>query len=207
MDASRSPAERSSPSRRAPFPSRLPSRRVAAVGVLTTASLAGGLLVGTASAVNNPFGLAVDGAGNVYLADTGNQEIEKVTATGQLTISVGTGNPGPPTPGPATSSRPGLRLRGSRRRRRATRSATTACGAWSGPGKGSITPSPRSAPAGRPAPTENPFSSSWTTSAPIRPRRSRRGAPATTSSCVSRRPLRRGRTRSSVTSARYAILC
>ena len=39
-----------------------------------------------------------------------------------------------------------------------------------------------------------------------RARRSRRGAPRTTLSCASRRPIRRGRIRSSVTSVRFAIL-
>jgi outer membrane protein OmpA-like peptidoglycan-associated protein/sugar lactone lactonase YvrE len=105
---------------------------MAAVGVLATASLAGGLFVGTASAartppqlsilagtsnpgpptpgpatssdLNSPYGVAVDGAGNVYIADTYNQEIEKVTAAGQLSIVAGTGNNGTPTPGPATRS-------------------------------------------------------------------------------------------------------
>jgi hypothetical protein len=58
----------------------------------------------TSSKLNSPFGLAVDGSGNVYIADSGNNRIDKVTPAGVLSIIAGTGNGGQPTPGPATSS-------------------------------------------------------------------------------------------------------
>ena len=58
----------------------------------------------TASNLNRPTGVAVDGAGNVYIADFNNNRVEKVTPGGTLTIIAGTGTWGSPTPGPATSS-------------------------------------------------------------------------------------------------------
>ena len=66
---------------------------------------------GTATEANlcYPTGVAVDAAGNVYIADTDNQVIEKVTPAGFLTIVAGSGfsnNAGctgaPTSPGPAT---------------------------------------------------------------------------------------------------------
>jgi len=56
------------------------------------------------SDLNSPEGVAVDSSGNVFIADTYNDEIEKVTPSGSLTIIAGTGSMGAPTPGPATSS-------------------------------------------------------------------------------------------------------
>jgi hypothetical protein len=58
----------------------------------------------TNSALNGPSGVAVDGAGNLYIADTGNFVVEKVTAGGTLSIVAGNGSRRFPTPGPATSS-------------------------------------------------------------------------------------------------------
>jgi hypothetical protein len=58
----------------------------------------------TSSELNYPYGVAVDGAGNVYIADSGNSEVEKVTPGGTLSVIAGTGTGGSPTPGPATSS-------------------------------------------------------------------------------------------------------
>jgi hypothetical protein len=58
----------------------------------------------TSSNMANPKGIAVDRAGNVYVADSGNQVIEKITPTGELSFFAGTRAPGAPTAGPATSS-------------------------------------------------------------------------------------------------------
>ena len=58
----------------------------------------------TASALNNPGGVAVDGTGNVYVADAGNNIVEKVTPGGSLSIFAGDGQPGAPTTGPALST-------------------------------------------------------------------------------------------------------
>ncbi|MEI8404029.1 MAG: fibronectin type III domain-containing protein [Actinomycetes bacterium] len=59
---------------------------------------------GTNSHLNRPRGVAVDTSGNVYIADTDNNRIEKVTQAGQLSIIAGTGTGGAPTAGTAMSS-------------------------------------------------------------------------------------------------------
>jgi sugar lactone lactonase YvrE len=58
----------------------------------------------TAARLGAPTGVALDGAGNLYIAD-GVCQVEKVSPSGALTIVAGTGQWGKPTPGPATSSR------------------------------------------------------------------------------------------------------
>ena len=56
------------------------------------------------SKMDDPNAIAVDASGNVYIADGGNNEVEKVTPGGTLSIIAGTGTSGLPTAGPATSS-------------------------------------------------------------------------------------------------------
>jgi sugar lactone lactonase YvrE len=58
----------------------------------------------TASALYYPFSVAIDSAGNLYIADSSNDVVEKVTSGGVLSIVAGTGTGGAPTPGLATSS-------------------------------------------------------------------------------------------------------
>ncbi len=62
----------------------------------------------TSSALGGPSGLAVDGAGNLYIADgagaSGNPYVEKVTPGGILSIVAGNGTRSTPAAGPATSS-------------------------------------------------------------------------------------------------------
>lgn len=46
---------------------------------------------GTSASFSNPTGAAVDSAGNVYIADTGNHAIRKITSTGVVSTLAGTG--------------------------------------------------------------------------------------------------------------------
>ena len=56
--------------------------------------------------LNQPSGLAVDGAGNLYIADSGNNRIRKVTPTGMISTIAGTGKGGfSGDRGPATSAK------------------------------------------------------------------------------------------------------
>jgi sugar lactone lactonase YvrE len=71
-------------------------RKVTSAGVVTT--LAGstntvGTANGTGSAAqfNQPSGVAVDSTGNVYVADTANNTIRKITSAGAVTTLAGTG--------------------------------------------------------------------------------------------------------------------
>ena len=70
-------------------------RKIASAGVVTT--LAGtapstGSTDGTGSAARfkSPYGAAVDGNGNIYVADTGNHTIRKITSAGVATTLAGT---------------------------------------------------------------------------------------------------------------------
>ncbi len=61
--------------------------------------------VATATSLNQPGGVAVDGAGNLYIADTNNNVIRKVDlATGAISTAAGTGVPGYTGDGGAASS-------------------------------------------------------------------------------------------------------
>lgn len=58
------------------------------------------------SELGDPIGLALDGKGDLYIADSSNNVVEEVNlASGALSVVAGVpGQSGPPTPGPATSS-------------------------------------------------------------------------------------------------------
>ncbi|HOI96658.1 MAG TPA: tandem-95 repeat protein [Syntrophobacter fumaroxidans] len=57
------------------------------------------------AALNRPRGIAVDAAGNIYFADSGNHRIRKVDTSGIITTVAGTGAPGSSGDGkPATSA-------------------------------------------------------------------------------------------------------
>ena len=73
-------------------------RKITATGVVT--NLAGngynGITdgAGTTASFNNPEGVAVDATGNVYVADTGNHKIRKITPAGAVTTLAGNGSSG-----------------------------------------------------------------------------------------------------------------
>jgi sugar lactone lactonase YvrE len=70
-------------------------RKITSAGVVTTlAGMVGvsGLTdatTGTAAQFNNPTGVAVDGSGNVYVADTGNHTVRGITSAGAVTTLSG----------------------------------------------------------------------------------------------------------------------
>jgi uncharacterized protein (TIGR03437 family) len=74
-------------------------REVSAAGIITT--VAGDGLLGysgdggpAASARLDPAAVAVDSAGNLYIADAGNNVVRKVSAAGTITTFAGNGSPG-----------------------------------------------------------------------------------------------------------------
>lgn len=73
-------------------------RKITTTGVVTTfaGSLAGTPFftddVGTAARFNTPTGVAVDSSGNVYVADTTNNRIRKITPTGSVSTLAGQSN-------------------------------------------------------------------------------------------------------------------
>ena len=80
-------------------------RKVSTSGIITTIAgdgVAGNGLkwfsgdggIATAALLNDPYGVAVDAAGNVFIADTGNERIRKVSASGIITTIAGNGTPG-----------------------------------------------------------------------------------------------------------------
>ena len=67
------------------------SGTIAAFAGTTTAGYAGDTGPATSARLTEPHGLAVDSAGNVYIADSGNFRIRKVSANGIITTIAGTG--------------------------------------------------------------------------------------------------------------------
>ena len=86
-------------------------RRIDAIGVITTIAGDGSLgPVGDGGPAidahfNLPQGVAVDGAGNIYIADEGDQRVRRIDTAGIITTIAGTGSPGfGGDGGPATSA-------------------------------------------------------------------------------------------------------
>jgi len=75
-------------------------RKVDATGQISTVAgtgiqgFSGDGAAATSAQLANPRGVAVDGAGNLYIADTSNQRIRKVDATGQISTVAGNGTLG-----------------------------------------------------------------------------------------------------------------
>jgi serine/threonine protein kinase, bacterial len=73
-------------------------RKVTAAGVVTTLAGSGSVGsadgTGAAATFGYPYAVAVDAGGTVYVADTNNSKIRKVTAVGDVTTLAGTGNSG-----------------------------------------------------------------------------------------------------------------
>lgn len=82
-------------------------RKISPAGVVTTfaGNVAGGSSngIGTAASFSSLQGIAVDAAGNVYVADSGNQLIRKITPDGDVTTFAGNGVAGADN-GPAASA-------------------------------------------------------------------------------------------------------
>ena len=75
-------------------------RKVSLTGVITTvagngtAGFAGDNGPAVAAQLSQPTGVAVDGQGNLYIADTSNSRIRRVSAAGTITTVAGSGTPG-----------------------------------------------------------------------------------------------------------------
>lgn len=82
------------------------SGRITTIAGTGTAGFSGDGGPATSARLNTPHGIAVDAAGNVYIADPPNQRIRKVDTTGRITTVAGNGNRGYNGDGiPATSAR------------------------------------------------------------------------------------------------------
>ena len=80
---------------------------ISTVAGIGNATFAGDNGPATAASLNTPTGVAVDGAGNLYIADTSNHRIRKVAATtGIITTVAGTGESGTPVENVAATSSP-----------------------------------------------------------------------------------------------------
>ncbi len=73
-------------------------REISSTGVVTTLAGSGAIGsqdgIGTAASFNQPYGIAVDAAGNVYVADLEACLVRKITPTGVVTTLAGSGSQG-----------------------------------------------------------------------------------------------------------------
>jgi hypothetical protein len=85
-------------------------RKITPRGVVTTLAGTPGIRgsadgVGAAAQFNRPYGVAVDGSGNVYVADTSNSTIRKVTPDGVVSTLAGTAGISGAVDGTGTAAR------------------------------------------------------------------------------------------------------
>ena len=88
-------------------------RKVTPAGTITTIAgeyatpgFSGDVGPATSARLRGPLEIAVDGKGNVYIADTNNNRVRKVSTSGTITTIAGTGKAGfSGDGGPATSAR------------------------------------------------------------------------------------------------------
>jgi streptogramin lyase len=69
-------------------------RKITSSGIVSTLAGLAGVMgaadgTGTGALFNNPGGLAVDASGNIYLADTGNSAVRKITPAGVVRLLAG----------------------------------------------------------------------------------------------------------------------
>jgi sugar lactone lactonase YvrE len=73
-------------------------REISPSGVVSTLAGNGSFVfsngIGTAASFSGPFGIAIDGAGNLYVAEQGNQIIRKITPNAVVSIFAGSGKVG-----------------------------------------------------------------------------------------------------------------
>lgn len=85
-------------------------RKIASDGTTTTLAGKGGSFgstdgTGTAARFRGPLGIAADSTGNVYVADTGNSTVRKITPAGVVTTLAGSAGQGGSTDGTGTAAR------------------------------------------------------------------------------------------------------
>lgn len=70
-------------------------RKISPAGAVTTFAGSGALgstdATGTAASFNSPIGVCVDASGNIYVADSSNRKIRKISPTGVVTTFAGSG--------------------------------------------------------------------------------------------------------------------
>ncbi len=72
----------------------LPNNIMSTVAGTSSYGYNGDGVLATGAELNYPYGMALDSAGNVYIADTGNSRIRKVAANGIITTVAGTNSAG-----------------------------------------------------------------------------------------------------------------